>query len=953
MASGDGIPHFASTGHSRSLHVGQTLANRYRILCLLGHGGMGEVYEAEDTVLGMSVALKTIRGEADQTSVRRFQRELVLARAVSHSNVCRVYDFGSDDVAGAFYTMELLRGDTLATVLKQRGPFSVKEARTVAVRVAQALEAAHAHGIVHRDLKPGNIFITEDGRVVVTDFGLARASGDSMAARAAADTATNWVAGTPAYMAPEQLSGAEPTASVDLYALGVVMYEMTVGHLPWVDHGSARFTATPKPPGIEPQWDGVVLRCLSVVPEKRFAAAAEVRTALTGESSSRFPWLPWAVAATVGMIAVTAFLMTYRRAWTPRPEAVSWYERGLSALHDGDFNSAARQLQMAVEADPKFAMGHARLAEAWAEQDYSDRARQAMLQASTVAANHPIADRTDELRLLAIQMMVARDFPGSVERYGQIAGTQRNADTLFDLARAMERNSESARAIDKLREAIALKDSYPAAWATLGALLGRKGDFSGAHEAYRKAESLYNIAGNLAGVAEVWLRKATTLRLQGQVEEASTVLDQALHLAETTGFESQRIRIQLRRGAMARLREQSEAAEGYVGEALRLAEENRMEQYTIDGLIDLGNVYLQKLDLASAEKHYGNALRFGRSVNSRYHEARAMASIASVRSQQGRLEDARAGAEKALAFYRQSGYQNESLSLLSLLAQVRGLSGDAVGALAAFEEQLNLTNPKNERAVAALHLRIGIALLSLERFSESMPHLEVALKAPDSSTRAYAALNKADILATTGDGASARSILTNAALLNEPSGLVSKRASVLRTAVALNEGRYPEAVREAEDGARRMGQSEPAALLRLKAYEALALAQSGNGRRASTLCAEILKGGVDAKATAVAALYCAEAELAAGHVATAKSNATRARAALAKLGQPEAEWRACTVEAFSSSREEAGARVIECDNIRKLAAERWGKDLWERYMARADVRARIARLQKITPARPD
>jgi tetratricopeptide (TPR) repeat protein len=938
---------------SRSLYIGQMLANRYRILTLLGHGGMGEVYEAEDTILGMQVALKTIRGDRDETAVRRFQRELVLARTISHPNVCRVFDFGTDEVVGAFYTMELLRGDTLATVLKQRGPLGTVEARQIARQVADALEAAHAHGIVHRDLKPGNIFITDGGRVVVTDFGLARASADSqqkIAARSAMETTTHFVAGTPAYMAPEQLSGAEPTASVDLYALGIVMYEMTAGHLPWAEHGAARFTATPRPPGIEPAWDGVVLRCIAVQPDRRFGSATELTRALAGESVTRLVWLPWAIAVTAGIAAVAWFLMTYKAAWTPRPEAVSWYERGLTALHDGDYNAAARQLQMAVEADPKFAMAQARLAEAWAEQDYSDRARQAMLQASTVAASYPVADRIDELRLLAIQMMVARDFPGSLDRYRQIAEARRDADTLFDLAHAMDRNSDVQHAIDKFREAIALKDSFPAAWAQLGTLLSRKGDFAGAHDAFAKAESLYNIAGNLAGVTEVWQRKATAFRLQGRIDEASRVLDQALKLAETTGFESQRIRIQLRRGAIARLQERGEDAERYVSEALRLAEENRMEQYTVDGLIDLGNVYMtQKRDLDKAERRYAEALRFARALNSRYHEARAIASIASIRSQQARFEDARAGAEKALAYYRSSGYQNETLSVLALLAQVKGLEGDSAGALQAFQEQLRLTNQSNRRAASGLHLRIGITLINLEGYSEALPHLEAALTAPDSTTRAYAALYKADLLLATGDLAAGKAILADTKVLTEPTGAVLKRSALSRTWAAIIEGRYADAVRESQLGQRSIGPADAAAQQRLKAFEAFALSQTGNARRASALCTSTTTDTADARAHAAALLWCGEAELAAGKGVAALQYAGKASAEFAKLQQPEAQWRACTLELLASSRDSAGSRVYDCERIRISAEERWGKDLWARYLTRADVRTRTARLAKLTP----
>src|SRR4051794_19908555 len=131
MSPGEKTSQFAYAT-SRSLKPEQILAGRYRVVRLLGHGGMGEVYEAEDTVLGMSVALKTIRGESNEASVRRFQREVVLARSVAHTNVCRVFDFGSDGTVGAFYTMELLRGQTLAERVRQQGAVPITEALRIA-----------------------------------------------------------------------------------------------------------------------------------------------------------------------------------------------------------------------------------------------------------------------------------------------------------------------------------------------------------------------------------------------------------------------------------------------------------------------------------------------------------------------------------------------------------------------------------------------------------------------------------------------------------------------------------------------------------------------------------------------------------------------------------------------------------------------------------------------------
>ncbi len=945
-------PVFAA---SRSLQPGQILANRYRIAGLLGHGGMGEVYEAEDTVLGMSVALKTIRGESDITSVRRFQRELVLARSVAHTNVCRVFDFGSDAAAGAFYTMELLRGKTLAEVVRERGPLPVAEARRIIADVTRALEAAHAAGIVHRDLKPANIFITDDARVVVTDFGLARSSGplNQIVVRALDDLprdhveTASLVAGTPAYMAPEQLSGAEATVASDIYALGVVMYEMTAGKLPWTENGLARFTAAPQPPRIEPAWDGIVVRCLLPNPVSRFRSASQLRAAVLGRrrALSASSWVVIAIAVLAAASATLFF--NSKRAWTPRPEAASWYGRGLLALHDGDFNSAAKQLQMSVDADKNFAMAHARLAEAWAEQDYSDRARQAMLQAATLAAKFPVGNRTDELRLLAIQMMIARDFPGSLERYQEIARRERSPDTLFDYARALERNSQTAEAIGKYREAIALQDDYPASWARLGYLLARSGKLDEAARAFAKAESLYNAAGNLAGLAEVHLRRAQVLEQQGQLAAAKGILDSALRLAEATGFESQRIRILLRKGVVARLQEQSAEAGRYVSEALNLASENRMEQYTLDGLLDLGNVYLQKLELDNAEKHYSNALRIARALNSRYHEARAVGSLASIRSVQGRLDDARNGAEKALSYFRSAGYQKESLAIFALLAQVRGQAGDSAGALSAFQEQLKLTSPQNTRAVPAIHLRIGISLANLERYTEALAHLNTASTAPDMVTRAFAAINKADILAATGDLAGARAIVEDSALFSEPTGTIVCRVPLVRTAAYLAEERFADAEQEIVQAFRKYNKIEPAVAARLRSLQAIALAHLGRGRSAIKTCAALATDvSQDPKMSAIVRLNCAEAELAARDTSAARRHAAEAEKAFENLGQAEAQWRACSFGAFSAERSEASAQAVRCEAIRKVAADRWGHELWGRYLTRPDVRDRIARLDK-------
>src|SRR5579872_5903121 len=193
---------------------GRLIAGRYRIIALLGKGGMGEVYRADDLTLGQAVALKFLPDAAasDEALLERFRNEVRIARRVSHPNVCRVYDVGEVD-GQTFFTMEYVDGEDLASLLRRIGRLPHDKAVEIARQLCAGLAAAHERGVVHRDLKPANVMIDGDGNVRITDFGLAVATSDADAAHA----------GTPQYMAPEQLRGARASVRSDLYALGLVL----------------------------------------------------------------------------------------------------------------------------------------------------------------------------------------------------------------------------------------------------------------------------------------------------------------------------------------------------------------------------------------------------------------------------------------------------------------------------------------------------------------------------------------------------------------------------------------------------------------------------------------------------------------------------------------------------------------------------------------------------------
>jgi eukaryotic-like serine/threonine-protein kinase len=284
-----------------SLTPGQILASRYRIHGFLGQGAVGEVYEAEDLELGGRVAVKVLRSDLaqDERVVRRFKQEIQLTHRVTHPNVCRTYDLVYHQKPGqpvrVFLTMELLHGETLEALLSRQGRLAPSEALPIVRQIAAALRAAHAAGVIHRDLKSSNVFLVASPsgvRAVVNDFGLAWSE---EAEGAATLTATGELIGSPAYMAPEQVRGETATSATDIYAFGVVLFEMVTGELPFLGK-SAFYTALkrlqepPPPPrdrvpGLDPVWDGVILRCLEREPADRFATVDEVVSALTGEAA--------------------------------------------------------------------------------------------------------------------------------------------------------------------------------------------------------------------------------------------------------------------------------------------------------------------------------------------------------------------------------------------------------------------------------------------------------------------------------------------------------------------------------------------------------------------------------------------------------------------------------------------------------------------------------------------
>jgi serine/threonine-protein kinase len=311
---------------------------------MAGRGGMGEVYRAEDLKLSQTVALKFLPESIaqDGAALVRFLREVRIARQVSHTNVCRVFDIG-EAYGLPFLTMEYVDGEDLATLLRRIGHLPSGKAIEIARQICAGLAAAHEHGVIHRDLKPANVMIDGRGKVRITDFGLAGVAGSFEAKESGA--------GTPAYMAPEQLAGRDASVQSDIYALGLVLYEVFTGKRAFdaatlTELRRQQEISSPTKPSllvkdIDPIVERVILRCIEKDPAKRPATALQVAAALpggdplaaalaagetpspemvaaSGETEGLRPWVAWGLLAAVFVFTTAAILlsaqtMLYRR----------------------------------------------------------------------------------------------------------------------------------------------------------------------------------------------------------------------------------------------------------------------------------------------------------------------------------------------------------------------------------------------------------------------------------------------------------------------------------------------------------------------------------------------------------------------------------------------------------------------------------------------------------------
>jgi serine/threonine protein kinase len=956
---------------------GEVLAGRFRVKRLLGVGGMGEVYEATDLVLRETVALKTVRFDiaSDERMKSRFAQEVYAARKIAHPNICRIHDLHQHEVAGSlpiiFLTMELVKGETVAARLRRAGPMNLPDARLIAEQLIAALTAAHRAGVIHRDFKSANVILTaspDDGvRAVVTDFGLARSlhesdRGDSL-------TESGKIVGTPAYMAPEQLLGGPITAAVDIYALGVVLYEMVTGTRPAKALPSPRLLR----PDLPIEWERAIIGCLEREPANRIPRAQDVWTAITADgqapaATAGAPAKTRIRAAAASVVGAAILVSALIGAWflgrhRPPAEAVRWYDDGTRALRDGLSFTAMNAFERAVKLDPEFTLAHARLAEAATELDYMDRAKSEMLLASPPAYQSLFLSREEKLRLSAVYLALVKDFGGAAAKYKELAakvgGAERPA-VLVDLGRAYESAGKIPEALASYSESAERDRQYAAAFMRRGILEAKQQQSAKAAADLDVAEQLYRIEGKSEGMTELLYQRSSLLRRVGKSKEALAPNEKALEMARSTGDEYHQIRALLALSNMSSSAGDTEGAKQQAQEAIDLARRAGIDVLAASGLVDMGNALFTKGDYAAAERYFRDAIEAARRFQAMRVIARAELPLGQLLANEGRTAEALAVSKQAVDDFEQVGEKSSAArARIPFFALVRD-QGNYDYAADLYRQQLQSAEQvKDEGGIAFAVQGLGAVLLTQEQYPAALGFLERSLTVShaigDQSVEGWSYVYRADALCHLGRYQDAAESLKNAEVLarhlggNKP---LLASADGAQAEMKLSQLHFKESDQATRLALEESGQTASAIAIANRRL-GLIRVSTGRAREGLALCEASLHKAqetLDIGLVKEAELALAEAKLQTGDLGGARSTATALAAYFASKRQSESELRALTLAAAASQGDDrakfADAAKTALEKLRQSLAE-----AFPGFVARPDINVVLRRAGLISGTR--
>jgi tetratricopeptide (TPR) repeat protein len=960
-------------------YPGELILGRFRIVRTIGVGGMGEVYEAEDLQLGR-IALKTIR-EGIATSSEafdRFRQEVQLARKVSGQQVCRIHELyllpaAAGHRATAFLTMEYLEGITLSAKLRKDGPLPLKQALRAALDICEGLRLVHEKGVIHRDLKSANIMLCGEGeqlRAVLMDFGLARDFSGEPASTAKAGrrdgTVAGAILGTPAYMAPEQFEGEEVSPATDIYALGIVLYELVTGLHPYAAPtpvaAAIRRAQRPALPStldhsVPRKWDRVIQRCLQYGPENRYQSASEVAKELragpadlTNLRQDR-PWLFRAavcLALAAGAWGVFIWWQA-RQYYHPGAEALRWYEPGIVSMREGNYFKATRLFQAAIDQDGKFVMAHARLAEAWYDLDFQGKAQRELLIAMP-ERRHLLPLEAEYLD--AINATVMADFPGAVQHYNRILNQLPAADKsagYVDLGKAYERTGDVTRALASYSSAVAADSNNPAAYMDIGVLQSRLHRVAKGDQAFEHARGIFTAETNAEGLAELDYERGYAANDRGDSKDAVPLLERAFYEAK----EISSIQLEIRALSQLSSAESNSVHDAeavrYAEQAIKLARDNQLQSWAANGLIRLADVQRVQLHYKEAEEPLNEAFEILRQTPEPRVEALANSTRASLMDQEHHLDKVAAPAQAALDYYKKNGFSEGASGALVLLTRAERNEGqykqamEDGQALLALEEEHGI--PVMERQAEEL---VGSIYLTLEQYPDALKHFENARGLGSAGLgRSYQELHCAETLWKLGRYAESEEMF----------GLASVSASIApnigesRVRSLLSQQKYRPALELSKLYLADSERITPEWRSDFENSAAIAAAHLGMKKEALTGLAPTTSPDEDHTANgAQEKMTAAEIYLSLGMSRQAHDAAITAEEYFNSSGQRDSELQCAYMAAEASRRlrDEVGYQQFakKTVDILKELRQTWGPEPFQRYIERPDLQGPAQLLAK-------
>ena len=986
--------------------IGQTVSH-YRILEKLGEGGMGVVYLAEDLHLARRVAIKFLTS-SDHHYRARFIREARAVSALNHPNVAMVHDYGETTNGQPFIVMEFVKGKSLSDLLEEG--LTLKRSVEIVSAIAEALGEAHEQGIVHRDIKPSNVLVSERGHVKVLDFGLVKhlfdapVSGVDLDARTiyATKTRSDVIVGTPLYLSPEQATGKEIDGRSDLFALGALLYECLTGQSAFsggsvLEIGAQIIHVTPKLPSqlnrqVTPALDRITIKALEKNVEARYQTAAELlkdlkaaAQELTGNGipvssksakstegfkrastlatltmslkRQRFSLASVIPAFVIAGLVIWAIIYFWPRSYyQPAPAALHWYSQGTDYLHNGAYYQASKALSQAIDLDKNYAVARARLAQAWTELDYTDRAKDELLEVTTITGDRSNVSPLDALYLDAINATVTRRFGDAVKFYSEIVKlTPESSPAYVDLGYAYENDGNLDKALENYLKAIDLnKGQYATAFLRAGIIYQRKGDTDKATANFDEAERLYRAASNNEGLNEVYRQRGILFRTKGLYEEAKKQFEQSLSASRAMGNEAQQITSLIDLSYLHSNRGLFAEAENYAQQAVVIGQQKQLENLTASGLLELGNAFSAKGDLPKAEQYWKQAIQIAHASKGKLVEHRGLTNLGGLYIQTLRIDEGLGMVQQAFEYFQQENYPRIAGQCLTQIGRGHRRKGEYAAAQQALDKKLEIAKQSNSQpALADAYVEFGALRLDEEKYPAALEQYENALKIYETVRNnfriAFCKANRAKILARLGQFEEAKRLLDELFVTtSEQKGSYLQlvpELHLVRAEMGLGQGDLAQATTSANEAIKTGGEKSDVAI-QAQFLLGVVKAASGGRQEAQKLCNEAINAASNAGDFSLhsrALLAGAEAAWKGNDAQTALTLATQAQARFARGEQLESEWRAWHIASRASQQlgdtGKAEEQLKSAQNTRYKLEQQWSPDIFRLYAARPDIQA--------------